>query len=286
MTIAVNADCTQITLTPADPSYITNIQTGVSSTCCTYLEIGTNCCDTTNLCLRSNYSLDYSVSQCGTEVINSVTYNYFDITLTGIDVACVQELEYTSFINSVNTVETNPSDLTVRLYYTTQTSLAFEILIKTCTDSCLEYKVEGLLTISDIGDPCNNYSDSGPAVTIPTLPTGVSISGTDLIIIPSAFGYSTTAFPAGVYTFSLVQNNVPDGDSVFVNCDVLCKVTDYIADDLCSNLYALYNALVYADSCDTITYEQKCSLWEYIGKELDYFETSPCGETSDCGCNS
>jgi hypothetical protein len=290
MTISVNADCSQITLTPADTSWITNITSGDADTCCTYLQIGTNCCDTTDLCIRTDLTgqLDYSITGCGSETIDSVSYNYYELTITGINLSCVQQLEYTDGSSATGTrIENNPTDLVVRIYYTGITTINFSVYLRTCTTNCIEYQIDGTIIITSLVDRCapGNYSDSGPNVTIPDLPDGVTISGTDLLIDPDAFGMVDN-FNAGIFWFSLVQNNIPDSNSVFVNCDVLCKVTDYIADDLCSNLYALYNALVYADSCETVTYEQKCSLWEFIGKELNYFETSPCGATSDCGCNS
>jgi hypothetical protein len=286
MILSINDDCTQLTITP-ETDYLTNIQSGDSSACCTYLEITPNCCTPFQLCLRSNYFLDYSVSGCGTEVVDTITYDYFDITITGIDSSCVQELEYTSFINANNTLEVNPTDLTIRLYYSGITLLPFEIFIRTCDPTCLEYQIDGSITIIDPADPCFNFADSGPTITIPDLPTGVTIVGSDILVTPEAVDQNTTSFQAGIYCVSLVQDNIPESNSIFIDCGVECKVVDEVIEDPCSNLYGLFKALQFSDTCSTLTCQQKCDLWYYIGSELDYFDNNPCEEgTSDCGCNS
>jgi len=285
MTLTVNSDCTQITATPVAP-YVTNLTNGVSSVACSYLELQVNCCTPVQLCLRTLYVFDYSVTGCGTEVVDTVTYNYFDVTYTGIDVAGVKEIEYNDFINMTTVIEVSPSDLVVRYHYASKTPLNITLKIRTCDDVCLEYEVQGIIEITDYGVPCGVVIDSGPTSVYPALPTGVVVSGSDLLISPTAFSSSATTFGDGIYSISMVQNNIPDTDSTFVDCTVECNVTDYIASNLCSNLYSLYKALIYADSCSTITVEQKCALWEYIGRELDYFEGSPCDSgAANCGCN-
>ena len=282
MILSMNADCTQLTVTP-ETSYLTNIQSGLSSACCTYLEITPNCCTPVQLCLRSLYTLDYTVTGCGTDG----GYDYFDLTFTGVDLSCLTSVEYTDFTTSSTIVETPPTDLVFRLSFTRGlTTLPFTFLFRTCEDSCLEYQVDGLITISNTTDHCNNYADSGPTTTYPTLPSGVSINGSDFLIDPEAIGQTNT-FSDGVYCVSLVQNNIPESNSIFVDCNVECKVVDAVIKDPCSNIYALYKALQFADTCGTLTCQQKCDLWYYIGSELDYFDNNPCEEdTSDCGCNS
>jgi hypothetical protein len=287
MILSINDDCTQLTITP-ETDYLTNIENGVSTACCTYLEITPNCCTPIPLCLRSNYVFDYSVVGCGTELVDAVSYDYFDIFFSGIDVSCVTQAEYTSFITVENTVETNPTDLTFRLYFSRgTTTLPFTFLLRTCEDFCLEYQIDGLITITDVNDHCNNFSDSGPTVTIPELPTGVTIDGANILVDTGAVGQAGTQFQSGVYCVSLVQNNIPESNSIFIDCGVECKVVDKVVEDPCSNLYALFKALQFADTCATLTCQQKCDLWYYIGSELDYFDNNPCEEdTSDCGCNS
>jgi len=282
MILAINNDCTQLTVTP-ETAYLTNIQSGLSSACCTYLEITPNCCTPIKLCLRSLYTLDYSVTGCGT----ADGYDYFDLTFSGIDLSCITEVEYTDFTTSSTITETPPTDLVFRLSFTRgTTSLPFTFLFRTCDDSCLEYQVDGIITISNTSDHCNNFSDSGPSTTRPDLPTGVTVSGSDFLVDPEAIGQSGT-FSDGVYCVSLVQNNIPESDSIFVDCNVECKVVNKVVEDPCSNIYALYKALQFADNCGTLTCQQKCDLWYYIGSELDYFDNNPCEEdTSDCGCNS
>ena len=284
MILTINADCNVITATP-ETAYLTNIQNGVSTACCTYLDLGINCCATSQLCLRNLYTLDYSVTGCGTEVVNAVTYNYFDVTYTGIDISCVAEIEYNSFITSSTVIETSPTDLVVRYHYASKVPLDITLIIRTYTDLCLEYSVQGIIEITDYLIPCGTVIDSGPTPVYPALTAGVTISGTDFLITAEAYGQTSSTFADGVYYVGLVQDNVPESDSIFADCDVQCKVIDYVSKDPCSNLYAVYQSLIYAGACTTISYTQMCSIWTYIGLKLGYFKSSPCAEVSDCGCN-
>lgn len=286
MTLTVNDDCSQITLIP-DTAYITNIESGLSTACCTYIAYNVNCCGETNLCLRSNYTIDYGISGCGTELVDGVSYDYFDLTFTGIDVSCLETVIYTDFKTGSTQTETNPTDLTFRLHFTRGALLLpFSFTFQTCDTDCLQYITTGSISISNINDHCNNNSDTGPTTTIPGLPTGVTINAGNVLITPDAFGQTGSTFNPGVYCLSLVQNGIPESDSIFIDCGVECLLVDKLAEDQCSNLYALFKALKFADECSTVTCEQMCALWEYIGKELNYFENNPCDdETSDCGCN-
>ena len=279
MILAINTDCNIITATP-ETSYLTNLQSGNPTTCCTYLELGVNCCTTEKLCLRSLYVLDYSLTSCGI----SGAYNYFDITYTGIDISCVKEIEYTDLLTGLPVIETNPTDLVVRFQYSAAGTLAVDLKVRTCDDLCLEYLVEGDITIPNYLDPCT-HNDTGPTTTRPALPAGVTIVGTDLLITPEAFGQTGTEFGDGVYYVALVQDNVPESDAIFIDCDVQCRVIDYISKDPCSNIYAIYQGLLFAGLCTTISYTQMCSMWNYLGQKLSYFNTSPCETGSDCGCN-
>jgi hypothetical protein len=284
MILTINNTCTEFTAT-TETDYLDNLLSGDPSACCTYLELSVNCCTPNTLCLRSLYNLDGSVTECGTETVNSVLYNFIDFTYTGIDVDCVQEVEITDVLTGGTTIYTSPDDLTFRIYFTKPDPIEMVCKIKTCDSLCLTYEVANSITFSNPLDICGSINDTGSSVTYPALPSEITIVGDVITLTPAAFGLTGNTFTDGVYNVVLSQNNIPESESTFVDCSVECAVVDFIADNLCSNLFSLYKALKYADECDTITYEQKCGLWEYIGRKLDYFETSPCGVTNDCGCS-
>jgi len=277
--ITVQEDCEYITLT-ADPEEIfSDIQDSPTSACCYQLTLGLNCCGNTVLPIRSLYTFGYSITDCGTELIEDILKSYVDITFTGVNASCVSNITYTQQESPFRTLSfDSPTDMTFRSYIAGPGVKNYDVVI---TTTCgLEYLLEFTITVVTI---CST-TQSALTVTYPELPAGVEITGVGLnmILYPEAFGLTGDTLPAGIYFISISDNNVSLSDSVFIDCGVLCKVIDYISRHCTSNLYIVFEALQMSQDCETITYAQKCSMWNYLGRRLGYFTTTPCVVTSNC----
>jgi hypothetical protein len=293
MILSVNNDCTVITVT-SEEGIIADITAPETTDCCTVLELGTNCCTPTiEIPIFHLYTLNYNVTGCGVNTSLDPDGYYLDITLTGIDAGCVSSLTYPSTNSDSTTTETNPTDLTFRYNFNQigpSGDLDFEVSFTTCNE--LEYSLEFTVSIGNLSDVCNTISEGSPTVTFPDSPVGVSIiNSTTMELLPEAFGFTSDTFPDGIYYVGLTQTNttgnISESDTIFVDCNTTCRIIDVLANDLCSDIYLLWNALQYSFDCDTITYEQQCDLWFVIGKQLGYFVNTPCTEPkTSCGtCN-
>ena len=257
--ITVQEDCEYITLT-ADPEEIfSDIQDTPAGACCYELTLGINCCEPKLvLPIRGLYNFGYSITDCGTELVEDVNKSYIDLTFTGIEAECVTNVTYTRQESPLSIPLTfdDPDDMTFRSYIAGPGVKNYEVSI---TTTCgLVYVLEFTITVVTICDT----TESALTVTYPELPEGVEITGVGLnmILYPAAFGLTGDVLPAGIYFISIAEDNVSLSDSVFVDCGVLCKIIEYISRHCTSNLYMVYEALQMSFDCETLTYAQKCSM--------------------------
>jgi hypothetical protein len=285
MILSTNTTCDLITVT-SENGYIADIVTADGTKCCHVLELGTNCCEPTLILpIRSLYDLSYNIRDCSD--IGGGNYR-FNIDILNIDVGCVQSYTYPD-TNNVGTVTVeNPLDLTFRYDFIATGDQSLQVSLTTCTG--LTYVLDFTIFIANLADVCATVTLGIPVITYPDLPTGVTINGSNQIELdPTALGLSTV-FTDGIYFAGLSQTNTSgittaESDSIFINCNTTCNVINAIAQDNCSNLYLLLDGLIYADDCDTVSYQDKCDIWFVIAKKLGYFKNNPCGTISDCGCN-
>lgn len=292
--VNLNEDCNEIRLSLPDypasiggDNIIFNLDNPTDQ-CCTRLEIQQNCCEntTTTYYLRHLYNLGVTIADCGQELVADLLLNYIDFTVTGIDSSCTYSVEYTNFSPVGGDTLIASSTPTFRVYFgIPQSTYNFNFDIRTCSENLL-YNMTFTLNIPDPGNFCDNPSISNINVTYPDLPTGLTIDtlNNELVIVPELLNQSNT-FLDGVYFFSLIEDSQIETESQFFDCNVKCKVVDEVSENLCSDIFLMYEALVYSNECPTISYQQQCDLWKYIGKQLKYFENDPCTEPSDCGCN-
>lgn len=290
MILTINDDCTIMTLV-SEEAIISDIIAPETTDCCITLELGTNCCEpTSSIIIPSLYNFSYAVTACATNTALDPDGIDLTINITGIDPECVSLFTYPS-TNSVGvTTEDDPSDLSF-VYSFNQLppsgDIEFEIGITTCED--LTYIIT--FTINALAG-CGGLVFGALVPTFPDFPTGASITGANTMeLTPEIFGFTGSTFPDGLYYVGLTQNttteNISESDTLFVDCETTCRVIDVLANDLCSEIYLLLEALKYSFNCDTITYEQQCDLWFVIAKELGYFIDTPCSEPiTSCGtCN-
>ena len=292
MIITANATCDLLTVV-SENGYIDDIVTADGNSCCHVLELGNNCCDPTLLLpIRSLYNLDYGVLGCGAATVEGIPGFFFDISILGLNFNCFESITYPDTNNIGTVTDTNPISAAFRFEFNqlpVGNIMPFQVSITTCTG--LTYILDFTITIGDPADPCGTAVLDPVAVTYPPLPTGVTINvSNEFEITPLALGFTSPTFPDGIFFAGLSQTDilgdvVAESNSLFVNCETTCRVIDVLANNTCSNIYLLFDALRYADNCTTISYQQKCDMWYVIGKELGYFINTPCEETTDCGCN-
>lgn len=292
MTITINDDCSIMTVV-SEEGIISDIVSPESTDCCITLELGTNCCTPTlSTSLPMLYDFDYEVTAC--EINEDLDPEGFTLTIsiTGIDADCVSSFSYPSTNSTTITTETNPTDLIFTYAFNAflpNGDINFEVNIITCGG--LTYLLQ--FTINALAG-CGGLVLGAlvPTYPLPSVPAGVTIVGINTFeILPEAFGISGSTFPDGIYYVGLTENTttttISESDTIFVDCQTTCRVIDVLANDLCSDIYLLLDALKYSFNCDTITYEQQCDLWFVIAKQLGYFINTPCSEPkTSCGtCN-
>lgn len=289
MILTTNNDCTIITLT-SEEGIINDIIAPEITDCCVTLELGANCCEpTTSISLPLLYNFSYDVTSCTVDTQVNPSVISMTIAIAGIDPECVSLLTYPETYNIVTT-DDDPADLSFVYSFSSlpiSGDIEFEVGITTCND--LTYILT--FTINATGG-CGGLVQGALVTTYPLDIPGVTITGLNTMdITPEALGLTSTSFPDGVYYVGLTQNNtteiLSESDTILVNCETTCRIIDVLANDLCSDIYLLWDALQYSFNCDTITYEQQCDLWFAIGKQLGYFLDTPCiTPSTSCGtCN-
>ncbi len=287
MTLTINDDCTILTMV-SEEGIVSDIISPESTDCCIILEVGTNCCTPTiSTSLPMLYDFDYDVTACSVNTVLNPDQFTLSIEILGIEPSCVSVFTYkeAQMINAVT--ESNPTDLIfthISNSYSPSGDFEFTVDITTCGG--LIYNLEFTINISG---GCGSLV-LGTLVAIypiPSVPAGVTIVGANTIeITPEAFGISGSVFPDGIYYVGLTETTTTDiiteDDSIFVNCGTTCRIIDFISQNLCSDVYVIFDALRLSDNCDVTTYQSKCDLWYYVGKELGYFTDTPCAEISTC----
>lgn len=285
MILTINSDCTTMTLT-SEEGIINDIVSPAITDCCITLELGTNCCEPTiTIPIASLYDFDYSVTNCVPNTALDPDGFTLSITISGISPTCISSFTYPGTNNQTVVTETNPTDLSFTYAYNQYPpsgDIDMEVTLTTCNG--LIYTLE--FTINALAG-CGGLVENPISITYPTFPSGATITGLDeLSMTPEFFGLSGSTFPDGVYYVGLVQTTTTDiiteDDSLFVNCGTTCRVIDYISQNLCSDVYVIFDALRLSDNCDVTTYQSKCDLWYYVGKELGYFTDTPCADVSTC----
>jgi hypothetical protein len=283
MLILENLDCEYIRVTTDPETYPQLINDNPSDICCWTLTLGVNCCEPKlSIPIRGLYDFAYSIVNCGFELVNDVNTPFVDIQITGIDAECVSQVTMTNQAGSgvLTFVGNDLNSMTFRSYVTgPSTTRNYEIVITTTCD--LDYSLQFIVIFN--GDICT-YTTSALFVEAPELPAGVTMpTASEILLSPEAFGFDTETFPAGVYFVGVDPTpGAPLTNSIFMDCEVICKVIDYVSKYPTSNTYMIYDALRMSNDCLTSTYNQKCTIWNYLGKRLGYFISTPCPTTSSC----
>jgi hypothetical protein len=283
-------DCTLITV-ESEQNIIGNIVTADGTFCCQALEIGSKCCSTnTILPIRSLYSFNAQIAGCGQEVVDNITYEYFDITIRGLDVSCVTSVT-TQAINSDLETYTDLSDLTFRYRFNeSPINATFNLTYDITTCNGLVYTFEVQLIFTP-GDLCNTLTVDFQNTIYPDLPNGVTINNLNQIELSPEVVGMTDVFQDGVYFIGLTETDTAtnsinnESETIFLDCFTTCKVVEYLTHNPHSNVGIYLDALKYSNDCDTVTYEKLCNLWTILGKTLGYFKVIPCEEELNNNCN-
>lgn len=293
LNITLNEDCNQFSVTNTNINAIEHIDFPLVDTCCVKLKLGVNCCETLNVPIRSLYLLEANLINCGSRQVDSLFEDFIQFSISGVDVGCVKTLKYNrlDISNSSYTFTGDiPSDGNSILIDAVLSREPFpETLIVEITTTCgLTYTVTIEIT-GNYSDPSNFCSTVGFTYTIqyPDMPSGVSVSADSLTLYltPNAFGIDLDTFYDGVYYIETCENSESESNSYFVNCQTTCAAIDYVSENECTNLFSMIESLNFSNDCDTITYAQKCAIWNYVGRKLNYFSVTPCEVPSNCGCN-
>lgn len=84
------------------------------------------------------------------------------------------------------------------------------------------------------------------------------------------------------YNTSLLNNqSVVQSECMAVLCDTECDVAKYTAENLCTDLFLLQNAISSAIDCQRC--EDACTVFDYVSQKLDNDKDCECyGSTEDC----
>lgn len=155
------------------------------------------------------------------------------------------------------------------------TSIQFE---STLIDAyVLDPTIELSITFTNCDGTDYNYDITASEVTSGT-PNYVTITP-DLIISDSA-----TEFSDGVYTVTLTSDDngsvQTEVQCMLVDCNLECQVFDFQSENLTSNIFMYYQALLLGETCDNCNCSGMCALYNKILNILDSTDS-----TNDCGCN-
>jgi hypothetical protein len=105
-------------------------------------------------------------------------------------------------------------------------------------------------------------------------------SGSTLIVTAASLD-QTSILADDIYVLELVS---VDGDTtetevycLFINCDTKCRIITYLADNLNSNIYHLYQVLNDGEVCTDADCANACVIFNEISRLLDDSNTLPCG---------
>lgn len=76
------------------------------------------------------------------------------------------------------------------------------------------------------------------------------------------------------------QGGVQKDNCTLIDCNIKCRVLDFVSQNLDSPVGIYYETLKYINSCATCSCETGCKLWEEIKKILDKTKPKPCGNCS------
>lgn len=112
-----------------------------------------------------------------------------------------------------------------------------------------------------------------------------SVPNDGVLLTPEQLGLSTDLVSTGIYTVtitSLVQDvgGQTSTDCVLIDCDLKCRVLEYLAENLDSPVGIYYETLKYLNVCTKCTCESGCLLLAEIESILNNTKTTPCGNCS------
>jgi hypothetical protein len=105
-----------------------------------------------------------------------------------------------------------------------------------------------------------------------------------VILTPDALGLGST-IPTGIYTVTIKQISQNVGgatvtDCGLIDCDLKCRVVDYIATNLESPVAIYYETLKYINDCTDCSCASGCLILAEIEAILNNTKTTPCGNCS------
>jgi len=111
-----------------------------------------------------------------------------------------------------------------------------------------------------------------------------SVPNSGVLLLPADLGL-TDAIPTGIYTITLTE--ITDGvggstttDCALIDCDLKCRVLEYLAENLTSPVGIYYETLKYLNTCSHCTCANGCILLAEIEAILTNTKTTPCGNCS------
>lgn len=160
----------------------------------------------------------------------------------------------------------------------------------TVNSDCTSIQLESTLIDAYVGDPTIElnvtFTDcDGTEYTYDIVALDVT-SGTpnyatitpDLIISATA-----TEFDDGVYNVVITSDDAgtitTETQCALVDCSLECLVFDFQSENLTSNIFQYYQALLLGETCDNCNCSGMCALYNKILDILDSTDS-----TNDCGC--
>lgn len=105
-------------------------------------------------------------------------------------------------------------------------------------------------------------------------------SGSTLIVTAANLNQSEI-LTDDVYVLELVSvdgaTTTTEVYCLFINCDTKCRIITYLADNLNSNIYHLYQVLNDGEVCTDADCANACVIFNEISRLLDDSNTLPCG---------
>lgn len=260
-----------------------------------------NCCTPQEYAIPATPNVSIAITDCGTTDIALTTYMYYDVEVTTTMAGCCVDsyIAYDVRNNPPTTYPGNTQTFTHRLIFLAADIVAgvvtssFDIVTTDGYTHNWDYEIDGVVD----GNHCVGYSIAISAYNAPTIPVengitldlvGNTITLTDTTFNQNADYTTTNPLKEGVYCITIEGRNcngVPlvDGgafgqrlysESVtyFVDCDdkIKCQVAALAATCETADPIWLYESLVYNNTCQTMTCEDVCTVYNKLMEFIKY----------------
>jgi hypothetical protein len=287
----VDTSCTGIEVNTPTPGlnyleYVVGLDLKDFSSIKSYkVKVSSNCCPEVEYILPVRYDLNFLFSNCTDD---TVTTSY-DVEITGIDKNLISTIEYQidggGYTAATLTTAANP---TINIQFPTPGAFPTDITldVKFTNLDGFEYNINDVLTLDP--DSCTISATVGVTITYPD-PNADSNIDIDLITGHLDFNTLINSDPAlaGVYQVIVCEETLTSQSCVqnhyFFECTIKCDIIHKLVQCKDSDIMFFYDALVYSNECENITYSEVCSIYELMLYKLS---TDGCySQFDDCNCS-